>query len=254
MNKTKILAIFVPIFLLVTLIFNGMAASGALNGIPTGDISDKYPVLFTPAGYVFSIWSVIYLTLTIFAVYQLLPKQFNNASLNPLRQWFLVSSVFNSLWLLAWQYEFLPLSLLIMVLLLLSLIKIYLLDRKAWQTRVPFSLYLGWISVATIANVSVVLFSLNWNGFGLSDLIWTQIMMLVAAALSLVMLKKFNDFIFTGVIIWALIGITVKNPSLPAIQTTAFLAIGLLAIYSLYLLFNGFRRSKLNRLSPKRAD
>ena len=226
MNQTKLLALLVPVLLIITLIFNGAAASGALNGIPTGDISDKYPVLFTPAGYVFSIWSLIYLTLIIFAVYQALPKQFANASLNPLRSWFLVTSVLNSLWLLVWQYEYLVVSVVVMIALLVSLIKIYLLPRQSWPTQVPFSLYLGWISVATIANVSVVLYSLNWNGFGLSDLVWTQIMMLVAAVLGLVMLQRFKDYLFAGVIVWALIGITVKNPSLPALQTTAYLGLG----------------------------
>lgn len=230
MNKTKILAVLVPVLLLITLVFNGMAASGALNGIPTGQISDKYPVLFTPAGYVFSIWSLIYLTLIVFAVYQLLPKQFNNASLNPLRQWFLVSSVFNSLWLVAWQYEYLPLSLLIMVFLLFSLIKIYLLERKGWQTRVPFSLYLGWISVATIANVSVVLYSLNWNGFGLSDLSWTLIMMLVAVILSLIMIYKYADYVYASVIIWALIGIMIKNPNSMEIKYMTIVGLSLLVL------------------------
>ena len=236
MNKTKILALLVPVLLLITLAFNGAAASGALNGIPTGDISDKYPVLFTPAGYVFSIWSLIYLTLIIFAGYQLLPKQLKDASLNPLRQWFLVTSVLNSLWLLAWQYEYLLLSLLIMVMLLLSLIKIYLFERKGWQTRVPFSLYLGWISVATIANVSVVLYSLNWNGLGISDLAWTVIMMLVAVVLSVLMLKRFRDYLFSGVIMWALLGITVKNPGIQAIQTVAYLGVGALVLYAGYLI------------------
>jgi len=129
-----------------------------------------------------------------------------------------------------------------------------LLKRHCWQTRGPFSLYLGWISVATIANVSVLLYSLNWNGFGLSDLAWTVIMMLVAVILSALMLKRFNDFLFAGVIMWALLGISVKNPSLSAIQTTAFLGISLLALYSLYLLFNYLRRSKFNRVAAKAAD
>lgn len=235
MTQTKILALLVPVLLLITLIFNGAAASGALNGIPTGQISDQYQVLFTPAGYVFSIWSLIYLMLIIFAIFQALPKQFSDPSLNPLRLWFLVTSVLNSLWLIVWQYEYLLFSLVIMILLLLSLIKIYLLKRNSWQTRFPFSLYLGWISVATIANVSIVLYSLNWNGFGINDLAWTVIMMLVAVVLGAIMLNKFRDYLIAGVIMWALIGITIKNPSLSPIQTTAYLGAGLLALYSLYL-------------------
>lgn len=207
---TKALAVLVLILLIITLGFNGAAASGALNGVTTGQISDKYPVLFTPASYVFSIWSVIYITLVIFAIYQVLPKQIGNKSLNPLRFWFLVTCILNSLWLLVWQYEYLLLSLVIMVGLLLSLIKIYLLDRKVWQLKVPFSLYLGWISVATIANASVVLFSLNWNGFGLSALTWTIIIMLVAVVLGLTMWVKHKDYLYAGVIFWALIGIAIK--------------------------------------------
>lgn len=241
--KTKLLAIFVPILLIITLIFNGAAASGALNGIPTGEISAKYPVLFTPANYVFSIWSLIYLSLMVFAVYQLLPKQFKDASLNPLRLWFIVSSILNSLWLLVWQYEYLGISVLVMILLLLSLKKIYNLERTSWATKIPFSLYLGWISVATIANISVFLFSLNWNGFGLSHITWTITMMLTAVVLGLIFLKKYRDFLFAGVIVWALVGIMVKNPNIQAIQNVTYLGVLGLVLYASYVLIKNLKKS-----------
>lgn len=244
--KSKELSILVLFFLVITLIFNGLAATGALNGIPTGDISDKYSVLFTPAGYVFSIWSLIYLALTAFSVFQILPKQRESADLDPIRILFIISSLLNSLWILAWQYEYLLVSLLIMIGLLITLIKIDSRQTTAlkeikkshqWLVRAPFSLYLGWISVATIANVSVVLFDLGWNGWGLSDVFWTVLMMSVAVLLSTVKIIKQKDLIFAGVVIWALIGIAVKNPEIQTILDASILGCLVLAGQIVFKLF-----------------
>lgn len=247
MNKTKALALLVPIFYVITLVFNGLAASGNLNGIATGEISDFYPVLFTPADYVFSIWSLIYLGLLGFSVYQLLPKQFKDKSLDQVRIWFVVTSVFNSLWLVAWQYQRPGVSLVIMLLLLVSLIKLYLDEQigikqvdsqRRWLVQAPFSLYLGWISVATIANVSVVLYTLGWDGFGLSDLFWTLMMMWTAVILAMLMIYRRKDYIYAGVIVWALMGIAVKNETIPAIGYMTGLAIAVLVGFSGYCVWS----------------
>lgn len=240
--KTKILALLVPLFLFVTLIINWLATTGALNGIDTGQISDKYPVLFTPASYVFSIWSLIYLGLLAFSVFQLLKPRFSDASYNQTRILFLVNLVLNSIWIIAWHYDYLLVSLLIMVGLLLTLIGIYQTEsigqkpvdrQRKWLVHAPFSLYLGWISVATIANAAIVLYSLKWNGFGIAPIHWTIIMMVVATILGVISLKLRRDYIFAGVIVWALIGIGVKNGAIQPILTTAIITAGLLGLDTL---------------------
>jgi hypothetical protein len=233
MNKTKFLAIAVPIALLITLVINGFAASGALNGIDTGSLSDLYPVLFTPAGYVFSIWSLIYTNLIAFSLYQLRPTLISESTLNRLRTLTLGNFILNSLWILAWQYQYLVISLLIMAGLLLSLIAIYkeatkLTSNKTFSKfwlKAPFSLYLGWICVATIANASVVLYDLNWNQFGMSALFWTIVMIGVATVLALFFQWLERDLIVSGVVVWAIIGITVKHPEIVAIRNAVGAAI-----------------------------
>ena len=146
---------------LVTLTVNGMANALPLNGQNTGEISNRFPVLFTPAGYVFSIWGVIYLGLLAFGIYQLLPSQKNNSRMEKLGYWFFMSNFFNSALIFAWHYNQFPLSLVIMLGLLASLLVIYLRlqvgirpvsTSEKWLVNIPFSIYLGWISVATIAN------------------------------------------------------------------------------------------------------
>ncbi len=241
MNKTKILALAVPIVLLITLVTNGFAASGALNGIDTGSISDLYPVLFTPAGYVFSIWSLIYVSLAGFSLYQLRPNALSDVKLNHLRELTLGNFMLNSAWILAWQYQYLVVSLGIMIGLLLTLIAIYkevthLISSKKYSPlwyKFPFSLYLGWICVATIANVSVVLYDFNWNQFGMSALFWTIVMICVATVLALLFQWRERDVIVSGVVIWAIIGITQKHPEIIAIRNVVGLSVLVLILSAL---------------------
>jgi translocator protein len=164
-------------FILVVAV-NGLANSLPINNQTTGAVSDKYPVLFTPAGYVFSIWGLIYLGLLAFVIYQALPGQRNNPRLERVGYWFFWSCIFNSIWIFLWHYELMLWSVLVMGGLLVSLIMVYLRletgrSRVAavemFLARLPFSIYLGWISVATIANVSVLLFTLGWDGIGLVE-------------------------------------------------------------------------------------
>lgn len=243
--KTKVLALAVPFTLLITLYFNYLAATGQINGIATGDISELYPVLFTPAGYVFSIWSLIYLSLICFSIYQLLPDNFSKPQLNRLRILVIFNLLLNSTWIILWQYQYLLPSLLIMILLLINLITVYLSVQKQSYTSLiqkfclkwPFSLYLGWISVATIANTSVVLYSLNWNQFGLSDVFWTSTMIIIAAILAVILQWKYRDFVFSGVIVWAIIGITLKHPQIYQIRLAVLGSILTLLASSVYLTF-----------------
>jgi translocator protein len=204
---------------LVTLAVNGLATALPLNGQNTGDISDRFPVLFTPAGYVFSIWGVIYLGLLAFGIYQLLPSQKDNPRLEKLGYWFILSNVFNSAWIFAWHYNLFPLSLVIMLGLLFSLVVIYLRlqigispvsTREMWLVNIPFGVYLGWISVATIANFSVVLYNAGWDGSGFAAA-WTVLVLAVGTALGIAMIFLRNEVAFPAVLVWAFAGIWQKQ-------------------------------------------
>ena len=199
---------------------NYWAGSIGVDGRLVGSISDNIPALFTPAGYVFSIWGLIYLGLGAFVIYGLGRKQRENVLIDRVAPWFFVSSLFNMLWLVAWMYEIFWLSEVFMVLLLGSLLTAYLrmnanlptLPRKDfWWVAAPFSLYLGWISVATVANTSALLVTEGITALGVSGVFWTVVMMLVAYVLSTLMIILKHDWIYAFVIIWASIGIGVQN-------------------------------------------
>lgn len=209
---------------IIMILFNALSGIGIFNGRTIGGNSDKYPNLFTPAGITFSIWSVIYLFLLIYVFYQardvFKAQKDDMLYLEQISIFFIVSCLFNIIWLIVWLYELILLSLIIMILLLLSLIVIYLrlnialgdLNKRdkiiLWT---PFSLYLGWITVASIANSTVLLVSINWDQFGIPAFTWTVIVIIVALFLTLTVLYSRKDFIYPLVTIWALIGIIIKR-------------------------------------------
>ncbi|MGD0329992.1 MAG: TspO/MBR family protein [Nitrososphaeria archaeon] len=230
---------------LLTVLVNDLAGSTTiLGGRNTAQVSDANPTLVTPAGYVFSIWGVIYILLGVFVVFQALPaergKNFQK-SIGPL---FILSSVLNIIWLFLWQFEFLSLSVVIMFLLLSTLISIYLRlnigkskspMREKLAVNLPFSVYLGWITIASIANVSVTLVSIKWNGFGISPETWAILIIIVAMLIALLVITTRKDVAYGLVIIWALVGISVMQSGNQSIVTTAgigaiILAISLIAI------------------------
>ena len=236
----KIIRILNLVTLLVTLTVNALANILPINNLQTGAVSDSFAALFTPAGYVFAIWGVIYLTLTVFAVYQVLPSQKDNARLDRIGIWFILANLFNGGWIFAWHYLQFPLSLLLMLGLLVSLLVIYLRlgigitqnkPNERWLVDMPFSIYLGWISVATIANISVVLLDLNWDGFGLTETIWTIIVLIVGTALGLLMALKRSEVFYTLVLIWAFIGITQNGSGDNLVTITAWISAAVLAIF-----------------------
>lgn len=216
--------------LVVVLAVNGLANALPLNGKTTGEISDNIPTLFTPAGYVFSIWSVIYLGLLAFAWYQARRGKATADFQERIGYWFFLSCVFNSAWIVAWHYEQFLLSLAIMLGLLVSLLAIYLrldIGRRTVSTaesrcvHLPFSIYLGWISVATVANVSTVLYQLGWAGGPLSPEVWTAIMVVVAGVLGIAMIVLRNEIGYPLVIVWALVGIWVARRATPLVANAS---------------------------------
>lgn len=217
---------------------NGLANALPLNGQTTGAISDRFPVYFVPAGYVFSIWGLIYVGIIAFAIYQSLPSQRANPLLRRVGYSFVVSCAANVAWLFLWHYGQFVLTLVAMLLLLLSLIIIYrevqaqscrISRLERWMVLVPFSIYLGWITVATIANVTVVLYYVGWDGWGIASPTWAAIMLVVGGAIASAVSLPRVDFAYMGVILWAFVGIAVKQSSTPLVALTALTAAAVLA-------------------------
>jgi translocator protein len=202
--------------LTVVVIVNTLAVLLPINRMSTGKISDLYPSLFTPAGFTFSIWSVIYLGLISFTVAQF--KYKDKPYFKELSLWFLLSCFANVCWILVWHYLFTTASLIIMLVLLFSLTRIFILLHQTeiknrvehFFIRVPFVIYLAWICVATIANASALLVSLNWSGGTIAPEHWTVVMITAAGLLGLVVAYKFEEPFFLLVLIWAFFGIYSK--------------------------------------------
>ncbi len=229
--KIKIL-ISLNILAYITLIlFNFLANSLPIGGRSTGEISAMYTVLVTPASYAFSIWGLIYFLLAGFVILQAVPQWRNEQKIRQIGPWFIVNSALNCLWIVLWHHLYITSSVFVMIAILLSLIIIYLKIRDPREIQnlnmnvklrfalkldyffviLPFSIYLGWISVASIVNISIGLSASNWNGWGVSESIWAIVVLGVAFLLALRMLHKFHDKAFVLVVIWALIAIGMKQ-------------------------------------------
>ena len=239
MNKDRLRQGVNVLAVLATIAVNGLANALPLNGQTTGEISDRFDVYFVPAGYVFSIWGLIYLGLLAFAVYQALPGQRDNARLRRVGYLFALSCLANMAWLFLWHYEQFPLTLVAMLALLLLLIAIYLrLDigrarvsrAETWLVNIPFSIYLGWITVATIANVTSLLDYLNWNGWGISPEVWAVIMLVAGLGIASAVSLTRGDVAYMLVIMWAYAGIAVKHMATPLVARTAWVTMALVAL------------------------
>jgi len=247
------------LIVIVTIAFNGLANALPLNGQNTGQISDRFQVYFVPAGYVFSIWGLIYLSLLAFAVYQVLPAQRGNPRLQRIGYLFALSCVANMAWLFLWHYEYFVLTVLVMLTLLLLLIAIYLrlgIGRvrrvqvalvEQWCVDIPFSIYLGWITVATIANFTSVLNYLQWSGWGISPEVWTLIMLAAGVCIASAVSLTWGDVAYMLVIIWAFAGIAVKQAGVPVIATGAWIATVLVGLMLVFDVFVTRRRLKPTR-------
>lgn len=236
--------------ILAAFLTNVLANLFPLNGLTIGEISNQYfrEVMIIPANYAFAIWGVIYLGLISLAIYQVLPAQRANPRWRRIGYMLVLASMAQIVWVFFFQKLLFPFSLVAIILILLPLIDIYLrleIDRNRvsrqenWFLYVPLSIYFGWISVATIVNVAIVLYSLGWNGWGISPQIWTAIMLLVAAGIAAVIIKKGVDIAFPSVIIWALVAIAVRQANQPLVLATA----GVLAFsLGLFLVLSIWRR------------
>lgn len=221
-NTNPYLPIFNTIGFALVLIMNYLATSLPLAGRNTGEISDLYPNLFAPAGFTFAIWGIIYLLLLLFIIYQIrfLGKKEQPLFLEKISWLFFISCLANATWLLAWHHLKIGIALIIMLVILASLFNIYqrlnigkseATISEKWLVHLPFSVYLGWITVATIANTTIFLVSVGWDGQPPSAVFWTIITIAAAVSINLWALWSRKDFAFALVGIWALWGIFQKR-------------------------------------------
>ncbi len=225
-----------------TIAINILANALPINGIPTGEVSDKYPTLFTPAGYVFAIWGVIYIGMIAYMIYQALPSQRTNPRLRATGWWYVLGNLANAGWLFLWHYELLLPSTGLIAVLLIALIIAWLHLARArqvpglvsrgewWTTHLPFSIYTAWVTVATIANITIYLVSIGFDGGPLSPAMWSAILLLVATGIGLTILRRWGDVAYVAVFIWSFIGIAVKQSDTPLVLWTAVALAVVLAV------------------------
>jgi benzodiazapine receptor len=233
-TNTKLLQAANIVAFLTMIVVNTLATTTGLFGRQTGALSDAIPNLFVPAGITFSVWGVLYLLMLLFTVYQarglFTADRAAPEALGRVGWLFVVSSAANVGWLLLWHAQLVGLSMIPMLALLMTLIAVHLrlgtgrtrpTGTERWFFRVPFSAYLGWITVATVANATAALVTAGWNGFGLAPEVWAVAMVVVAALLTIVMLLTRRDAAYGLVVVWALAGIALKRSADASVASRA---------------------------------
>jgi hypothetical protein len=211
------------------------------NGLTIGAISQTLfkNVLITPASYAFAIWGLIYLGLISFAVYQALPRQKSDVLLYKIGYKLAIASIAQIIWVFCFLYRQYDASMLAMVCILFPLIAAYwslpfktaISQSHRWLIKFPITIYLAWISVATIVNGAILLESQQWSGWGITPQVWTIIMLLIAGLITHFVVLPRLDFVYGGVFVWALMAIAIKNSEMVLIAGTAIgLSISLIVL------------------------
>jgi hypothetical protein len=208
-----------------------------LNGLNIGAISNSLfkDVLFIPANYAFAVWGLIYLGLFALAIYQFLPNQKQDEDLRKIGYLLVIASVFQSIWVYLFLSRLFALSVVAMFGILIPLMIIYHVvgigKKRVSRTKKlclhnPVSIYLSWITVATVVNVACALYFHGWNGWGINNQVWTIILVVVATIIATVIVIRYKDIAYTGVTVWALIAIAVKHSNIDILRNLSiFLAI-----------------------------
>ena len=248
-TQCTVVKIITLITFLAMVVVNALSAVLPINGITPGEVSDAYPNLFAPAGLTFSIWGLIYVLLALYTGYQLVSKNAPNELICKLSILFSISSAANILWIFAWHYQIIPLSMALILIILVCLIWILQLItsqalsiKEKFFIKLPFAVYLGWITVATIANVVVLLVSLGWDGFGVLEQTWTVLVLTVGTVIGILAGLRFKSIAYLLVFIWAYIGIIIKHTSssgfdgqYPAVVVAAGICIALFVAAAVFL-------------------
>jgi hypothetical protein len=220
-------------------VMNYLANALPLNGKNTGELSDAFPNLFVPAGVTFSIWGIIYLLLLAFCIVQF--SGVNEATVTNIGWFFGISCLLNALWIVCWHYGKIPLSVIVMLGLLATLIyvNLQLKGLPAGIIKASFGIYLGWICIATIASVTTLLVHTNWNSLGISAEIWTIVMIIIGAFITALAITRFNNYFIGLSVVWAFIGIIIKRHgdyrSIAITAAVAGLVVGIIVIRSFIL-------------------
>ncbi|MDH3452910.1 MAG: tryptophan-rich sensory protein, partial [Gammaproteobacteria bacterium] len=227
-----------------------------INGQQTGEISDRFQVFFTPAGYVFSIWGLIYLGLLGFSIYQLLPSQRRNELIDRISLPFWISCIANIAWILFWHYEYFGTTMAVMLVLLGSLVwltRILFAEGKPgtsaerWLVRVPFSIYVGWITVATLANLTALLEEKNLRPFDMAAQDFAVAMVVIGGVIALTVGRIRKDLAYLAVIVWAFVGIGVKNGWAGPVAVSAMVVLGAVVIEGVWIMLS---RNQMRATGP----
>ncbi|EIT85735.1 hypothetical protein A374_07869 [Fictibacillus macauensis ZFHKF-1] len=225
---------------IVMVAVNSLSSTLPLNGKTDKELSDAYNLLITPAGYVFSIWGMIYIMLAIWCIYQVLPRHRSDDVFRSISFWFILNALLNAAWIFVWHYQWVDASILIMYGLLATLIIIYNVTRKtttSFWLVVPFSIYIGWVSVAAIVNTQTVFVYHGWDQLNVSGITVALITLLLATVLAFYVTSRTRDIFYSLVFIWAFIGIGVRQSEFHDITLAVIvvtIALFSSVIYALY--------------------
>ncbi|MEC0183601.1 tryptophan-rich sensory protein [Paenibacillus peoriae] len=227
---------------IAVIVVNILASTLPIGDRSTAAVSNMYPTLTTPAGYAFSIWSLIYLLLACFVVYQATPTGQAKTSVQSIGIFFILSCLFNIIWIFLWQYIYVELCVIVMILYLLSLSVVYVRTRtpqptrgEMWFVKLPFSLNLGWVSVATMIIIAVALKKNEWSGWRLHETTWAIILLLIGTALAIIVSFPYRDSIYPLVFVWAYVAIAIEHPDHEKIRLAAWILAAIILVYALWL-------------------
>jgi len=230
-------AVLVAVATAATIVFNGLASTGQLNGVMTNEVSDKYPTVVTPAGYAFSIWALIYFGMIAFSIYQLLPSKL--VRFRGIRTLYIISCVFNCAWLYFWHRYSIGICVILIFGLLasLALINIKLKDagsvREAAFTKAPFGLYFGWVTAASIVNFVIYL---KYIGVEMSASSWNLLgggFIILATLIALLVRVKLRNFLYPLAVAWAITGIAIQQSGNTAVISTAAICVVVCLVLSI---------------------
>ncbi|MBC7654062.1 MAG: hypothetical protein H7098_06240 [Oligoflexus sp.] len=264
MKKVKALAILNLIFFIIAFAVSNLSQLKIFGGVTNADISNKYATVFTPAGITFAIWGVIYLSLFGFTIYHVF-KAFKDdihseasQAILKIDYLFIINNIATTFWVFAFTYEYLLASMILIIIQLITLLIIFIklnlfdIDKSFYNklfTQFPLTIYFAWLCVANVANISLYLVSIGWDGFGISESIWAQTMIIVIALITFfIVLYKKNVF-FGLVAIWSVYGIRIKRVQINEIQYSSIIkvcdfALGFIVIFVVFMIIKNLMYKK----------
>jgi len=268
MKNVKTLAVLNFVFYVIAFSVSNLSQTGVFGGVTNADISNKYNTVFTPAGLTFAIWGVIYLSLFGFIIYHLIKAYKTDAYSEPnqdlikIGNLFIINNIATTCWVFAFSYEYLLTSMLLIIIQLITLLKIFInlglfnndktFSNKLF-TQFPLTIYFAWLCVANIANISLYLVSINWDGFGISQINWAIVMILVTVVLTVFIITIKKNPFFGLVILWAFYGIILKRTAVSELDfsnviLTAWIGFGVVAILTLFQWYKiaTYKKNSLN--------